>query len=185
MVPNAKRWAGFCTLLAVLYLPIWSSHSFLSFSLYFNTNGMNFKIELLSMSNSFIFCRICSAWMLYHHLELTMSKTKLISDDLHPTPAPFSFIWLPYLPRARWPCWSSHPRLKSRIVLFWVFFLLLFNWWPGPTESTFCLTSLLISVTGLTTHLDHSPYFLPCLITHYSFFVHLLNWASASTVTLS
>lgn len=77
------------------------------------------KIYLpLSMSKSFIFCRIYSPWMPDHCLELIISKTKLTSADFHPSSTLFSFIRLPHLPKGQSPCRSSYLHLKSPIALF-------------------------------------------------------------------
>lgn len=120
------------------------------------------------MSNIFTFCGIYSAWMSVTILN-SLSKTKLISDDLHPSPCPLLIHLIPRLPLAQWPFRSGHPYLKSCMVFLWVFFLLILNQLSSPIDSASCLTSHPISVTSLITHPDPSPNFLPCLITHSSF----------------
>lgn len=56
---------------------------------------------------------------------------------------------------------------------------------PGPVALTSCLTSLLISVASPSTRLDHSPYFLPGLITLTALSRTSLNSVSADAKTLS
>ena len=99
----------------------------------------------------------------------SLSKTKLISDDLHPSPCPLLIHLIPRLPLAQWPFRSGHPYLKSCMVFLWVFFLLILDQLSSPIDSASCLTSHPISVTSLISHPDPSPNFLPCLITHSSF----------------